>query len=130
MVTINEDLIIQEAAKVMAEQNMGFLVVIGKNGSSLPIGTLTDRDIVVNAIAKGIDIQNTKVSEIIVKNVITANEDQGVYEIIKIMSDNKIRRLPIINNDQVIGIVALDDLLAMLAKEISTLAEIPQKQIS
>jgi len=130
VVTINEDLTVEEAANIMAKQNVGFLVVIKENGNSLPVGSLTDRDIVVSAIAKGVDIQNTKVSEIMDKDVITADENQGIYEIIKIMNNNKIRRLPIVSNDQVVGIVALDDLLIMLAKEIGTLSEIPRNQIS
>jgi len=130
VVTINEDLTIKEAADVMAKQNVGFLVVIKENGSSLPVGSLTDRDIIVNAIVKGLDIENTKVSQVMVKDVIAADETLGVYETIKMMSINKVRRLPVVSGDnQVIGIVTLDDLLIMLANEISTLAEVPQQQI-
>ena len=125
--TVKENATLQEAAKLMADENIGFLVVISDNEAT-PTGTVTDRDIVVKAIAKYLDVTDTKVSEIMCKDLLTLDETQGIGEIIELMSEKKIRRIPIVNNNKVSGVVSMDDLLSLLAKEINTLAEIPREQ--
>jgi signal-transduction protein with cAMP-binding, CBS, and nucleotidyltransferase domain len=130
VITINKNLTIQKAANIMADQNIGCLIVTNESDDAMPIGTITDRDIVVKAIAKDLNLKETNVSEIMAESVSTIDENKGVFEVIRMMSERKIRRLPIVRDNQIIGIVAFDDLIIMLAQEINTLAEIPRQQIA
>lgn len=126
--TVYENSTISDAAKLMAEQDTGFLVVTGRNDLA-PIGSITDRDIVVRSIAIGQDPTESKVSGIMAGDLLTLDENQGTQESIEIMSEKKVRYAPVVSNNRVIGLVSMDDLFSMLAKEINTLAGIPRKQI-
>jgi CBS domain-containing protein len=129
VVTIAEAASIKEAAKVMAEKNIGFLVVTGADGNK-PVGSLTDRDIVVNGIADKGEVVNLKVSDIMHKDLLVLKGEQGVREIIKDMCEKGVRRAPIVENEKLIGIVSIDDLLVLLAKELNEVAELIKKQIT
>ncbi|MFN7095066.1 MAG: CBS domain-containing protein [Burkholderiales bacterium] len=129
VVTIVEAASIKDAAKVMAEKNIGFLVVTGADGNK-PVGSLTDRDIVVNGIAGKGEVTNLKVSDIMHKDLLVLKGEQGVREIIKDMCEKGVRRAPIVENEKLTGIVSIDDLLVLLAKELNEVAELIKKQIT
>ena len=98
---------IEEAAQQMEEGNFGMLPVAAHGRM---IGAISDRDIATRTVAKGLD-PSTEVSEIMTKGIVTAFEDDSVAHAAKLMGDNKIRRLPILNaNKHLVGIVALGDL--------------------
>jgi CBS domain-containing protein len=91
----------------MEEGNFGMLPV---EVHGRMIGAISDRDIATRAVAKGLD-PDTAVSEIMTKGIVTAFEDDSVAQAAKLMGDNKIRRLPILNaNKHLVGIVSLGDL--------------------
>lgn len=97
---------IQEAAQQMLNFNFGMMPV-GENDRM--IGTISDRDITIRAVAEGKD-PNTKVREVMSEGVIYAYEDDSVDDALKLMSDHQVRRLPIVNADKrLVGIVALGD---------------------
>jgi CBS domain-containing protein len=101
------DKTIEEAAQQMEEGNFGMLPV---EVHGRMVGSISDRDIVTRAVAKGLD-PDTEVSEIMTKGIVTAFEDDSVAQAAKLMGDNKIRRLPILNaNKHLVGIVSLGDL--------------------
>jgi CBS domain-containing protein len=101
------DKTIEEAAQQMEQGNFGMLPV---ESQGRMIGAISDRDIAVRAVAKGRE-PDTEVSEIMSKGIVTAFEDTSVADAAKLMSDNKIRRLPILNaNKHLVGIVALGDI--------------------
>jgi len=105
---VSPDTTILEAAKKMASIDSGFLP-IGKDDRLQ--GTITDRDIVINSVAKGSDPKSAKVQEAMTKDVIYCYEDQDVNEAKKIMGDKQIRRLPVLNRDKrLVGVVAMADL--------------------
>jgi CBS domain-containing protein len=99
---------LKEAAEKMKTLDVGALPVC--DGRRL-VGMLTDRDISVRAVAEGRDPLDTEVQEVMTANVVYAFEDQRVEEAAQLMSDNQIRRLPIIDRDKLlVGIVSLGDL--------------------
>jgi CBS domain-containing protein len=101
------DKTIEEAAQQMEEGNFGMLPV---EAHGRVVGAISDRDITTRAVAKGRD-PGTAVSEIMTKGIVTAFEDDSVAHAAKLMGDNKIRRLPILDaNNHLVGIVALGDL--------------------
>ncbi|PLC53993.1 inosine-5-monophosphate dehydrogenase [Pollutimonas nitritireducens] len=104
---LSPDATIKDAARQMRDGDFG-LMPVGENDRL--VGTLSDRDIVVRAVADGRDA-NTKVRDLMSTDVKWAFEDDSVEQAHQIMSDNQIRRLPIVNAEKrLVSIVALGDL--------------------
>lgn len=102
----NSDSVI-EAARIMRDQDTGVVPIV--DGNKI-IGMVTDRDIVVRAIADGKDINNVRVNEIMTKSVRTVKEDAPVNEVLNLMSSAEIRRLPVVNDrNELVGIVSIGD---------------------
>lgn len=116
---IDPDMSIVEAAKKMRDGGFGMLPV---GADDRLIGTISDRDIVIRAIAEGMDT-NTKVRDVMTKGIAWAYEDETVDEAAKIMSQRQVRRLPVVDRDKrLVGIVALGD-FAVESSEIRPAAE-------
>jgi CBS domain-containing protein len=96
---------IQNAARIMRDEDTGAVPVVD-NGR--PVGIVTDRDIVVRAVAEG--QLNRPVREIVSGDVVTARPDMSTKEAAELMSEHQIRRLPVVENDRLVGIVSLGDL--------------------
>jgi CBS domain-containing protein len=105
---IHPDAMICEAAQRMQEHDIGMLPV--SDGEQL-VGTVTDRDLVVRALAKGYDALNTQVKDVMTRNVRYCFEDDEVFTAAQIMEDRQIRRLPVVNSARrLVGIVSVGDL--------------------
>lgn len=116
---ITPDMTIGDAAKEMREGNFGMMPV---EENDRMIGTISDRDIVIRAVAEGMDF-STKVRDVMSKGIAWAYEDETVEEATKIMSERQVRRLPVVNRDKrLVGIVALGD-IAVERSEIEPAAE-------
>jgi CBS domain-containing protein len=96
---------IQNAARIMRDEDTGVVPVVD-NGR--PVGVVTDRDIVVRAIANG--ELNKPVREIVSQEVVTARPDMSTREAAELMSEHQVRRLPVVENDRLVGIVSIGDL--------------------
>lgn len=121
---------VQEAALLMRKSHVGDLIVVDQpEGERIPIGILTDRDIVVSVIALGLDPASLLVGDIMSDDLLTASEGDDVYETIERMRFRGIRRVPVVNpGGGLIGIVSVDDLLEFLAEEMSELSRISSHQ--
>jgi CBS domain-containing protein len=115
-----------EAARLMREHHVGDVVVVMEQaGTRTPVGILTDRDIVVEVVAAGLDPAFVSVGEIALSGLATVDENTGVYETIIYMRDKGIRRMPVVGAEgELIGIVTLDDLIELLAEELNELARL------
>jgi CBS domain-containing protein len=116
---ITPDMTIGDAAKKMRDGNFGMMPV---EEYDRMIGTISDRDIVIRAVAEGMDF-STKVRDVMSKGIAWAYEDETVEEATTIMSERQVRRLPVVNRDKrLVGIVALGD-IALVRSEIEPAAE-------
>ena len=116
---ISPDMTIQEAASQMREGDFGMLPV-GENDRM--IGSVTDRDIAIRAVAAGKD-GSTKVREIMSEGIFWVFEDESVEAVARMMSERQVRRLPVVDrNKRLVGIVALGD-FAVESSEIKPAAE-------
>lgn len=106
---INPSSTLAEAAQLMQKHNVGSIPVCDQGNV---VGIVTDRDIVVRNIALGKNPQNTPVSEIMTTQIKVANPAMDVNEASRIMSQHQIRRLPVVENNQIVGMVTLGDLAA------------------
>jgi CBS domain-containing protein len=106
--TINPDATVLDALAKMAEKNIGSLVVM--DGEEL-IGILTERTYSREVILKGKRSATTRVREIMEKNVIHVRPEQSVDLCMALMTENRVRHLPVIEGKKVIGMVSIGDLL-------------------
>ncbi len=106
VITVDESESIENVAKLMKEYNIG-TVVITKEGKIS--GIVTDRDIVIRAVANGIDPKST-IKNIMTRNVVYGSEKMDILEACELMGKNKIRRLPIVSEDKsVVGMLSIAD---------------------
>ncbi|WP_229072371.1 CBS domain-containing protein [Actinoplanes sp. DH11] len=101
-----------EAARKMSELNVGSLPICGEDNRLH--GMLTDRDIVVKALAQGRNPADVQASELAQGKPITIGADDDAAEILRTMSQYKVRRLPVIDGHQLVGIVAVADVARAL----------------
>lgn len=108
---------VREAAVTMRSQHVGSLVVTElSNGASLPVGILTDRDIVLAVVAKGIDADQVTVADIMTRALVTCAEDDALRDVLEIMRTRGVRRIPVVDARRALrGIVAIDDILLALS---------------
>ena len=104
---INPDSSVTEAAQLMQKHNVGSIPVCDRNGI---LGMVTDRDIVVRNVAHGTDPHSTPVKNVMTSQVTTVSPDMDVSQVSSIMSQNQVRRIPVVDNNMLVGIVALGDL--------------------
>jgi len=104
---------IQDAARIMRDCDTGAVPVVD-NGR--PVGMVTDRDIVVRAVADGGQL-NRPVRDIISGNIVCASPDMSTHEAADLMSEYQVRRLPVVEDDRIVGIVSLGDLAVKEAKD-------------
>jgi CBS domain-containing protein len=120
VVTVSPTAAISEAAYLMMNEDVGALVVVDTD--MRPVGMLTDRDIVVSAMAEGVNPDEATVEQVMTKDLITVDEETDIFEMLSILSENSIRRLPVIRGGKLKGIVSVDDLIVVVATELVNLA--------
>jgi len=105
--TCSPDAPVAGAAQIMSERNCGAVPVV--SGEKV-VGILTDRDIVLRVVAKGKDANMTRCGECMTQSVITASPEMDAHEAADLMARHQIRRLPVVENGRLVGIVALGDM--------------------
>jgi CBS domain-containing protein len=98
---------IQNAARIMRDADTGAVPVV-ENGR--PVGILTDRDIVVRAVAEDGQVANRIVREVVTSTVVCATPEMSTREASELMSEHQVRRLPVVENERLVGIVSIGDL--------------------
>src|SRR6266576_3540609 len=114
--TIDADKPVAYAAKMMKQENVGIAPIV--EGDRL-VGTLTDRDIVVRVVAEGKDPQTVTAREVASTDLVTIDPQQDLDEALRLMASNQFRRLPVVEEGRLIGVLAQAD-VAREAKEKQT----------
>lgn len=120
-ITLSQDSTVIEAAKAMRDADVGPALITDKSGGLH--GIVTDRDIAVRVVAEGLDPSVTKLGEVASTGLATLTPDDSVDAAVKIIREKKVRRIPVIENDRPVGIVAIGD-LALARDERSALADL------
>ena len=131
-IACSRDESIQGAALLMRTHHVGDVIIVDQpDGEQIPVGILTDRDIIVSVIALGLDPASLLVGDIMSDDLLACSENDDVYETIERMRQRGIRRMPVVNaHGALSGIVSVDDLLGFLAEEMGELARIAPHQQS
>jgi CBS domain-containing protein len=126
VVITEKSLSVVKAARLMRTHHVGDLVVTEEmNGRKHPVGIVTDRDIVVEVVAAGVSPEMLKVGDIMGPEVATVTEGEGLFEALRYMRDKGVRRMPVVDREGgLVGILTLDDLLTLLAEEMTELAKL------
>ena len=121
---------LDEAARVMRERHVGCLVVVDETPEGRAVaGLLTDRDIVTAVVAKGLDATTLRVGDVMTEDVATVREDDALHDVIAVMRRHRVRRVPVTASQQrLVGLIALDDVLRVLADDLLALAQTASDQ--
>jgi CBS domain-containing protein len=120
------------AARLMRRHHVGSVVVVADSGGMrVPLGVVTDRDIVVEVTATDLDPNTITVGDIMRREVVTVRADEDVLEAMLIMRTNGVRRLPVVTAEgKLLGVVAFDDLLDLVTEQLTLLNRIVPKEQS
>ena len=126
VVCCGPDTTVREASRTMRHRHVGDLIVVDDpKGDRVPIGIVTDRDLVLEVLGNGLDPDHTTVAQLMRKPVVIANEDEQVTPVIARMRMHAVRRVPVVDaQGATVGIITLDDLLRLLVSEAGALLEI------
>lgn len=126
VVCAGRDTTVSAAAHIMRERHVGNLIVVDEvDGARLPVGIVTDRDIVLGVISLKLDPDIFTVGDLLHGELITARDTQGIFETIEQMRTQGVRRMPIVNEKgYLVGIVSLDDLVRLIASELNEIANL------
>ena len=130
VVFATREMSLPEAAQLMRKHHVGDLVVVDDvDGKRVPVGIVTDRDMVIEVIAKSLDFDEFSVGDIMSPQLVSVQEKEGVFETIRLMRAKGIRRIPVINQQGgLAGIVSADDMLDLLAEEMAELAKVAPRE--
>jgi CBS domain-containing protein len=126
LVMADKDATVQQAATLMRQHHVGTLVVIANGAEGIQVvGIVTDRDLVIEAVARGLDVKQTAVGRLAENKLAVVADGASVEEAIDAMKKRAVRRLLVANEaGKLCGIVSLDDLLDALAHDVAALARI------
>jgi CBS domain-containing protein len=127
-IVATRDMTIAAAAALMRNHHVGSVIVVDRiaGGLSLPLGIVTDRDLVIEVMATGLDPKAITVGDIMAPELATivATEDTGAA--VRLMRVKGVRRLPVVNEDgRLLGLVSFDDVLGVVVEDLQELAETP-----
>jgi CBS domain-containing protein len=118
VITVTVDDTIDEVVETMRTHNVGSVVVVDRGN---PRGIITDRDLVIYAMD---DAANLTARNVMAEDLFTVDIDSDVFTVINEMYERKVRRVPVLENGDLVGIVTLDDFVGLLAAELEKLAAI------
>lgn len=113
--TLDDTLTLRQAAEKLAGSNVGSMPVIGSDGK--PCGMLTDRDLVVKGLAKGLDVDSATVEECCSHELVTVSVDDDAAAVAKALASHQLRRVPVVDGDQIVGIISQADVARELPNQ-------------
>ena len=123
--TIGSNVDAHGAARVMDEGDVGSVVVVEDDR---PIGIVTDRDLMLRVVREGVNPDEATVEDVMTENPETVDADTGVYELFGHIADASVRRMPVVDGDELVGIVTVDDLVRLLSEELESLCAVIESE--
>lgn len=120
--TASSDTTIRRIARQMTDRRVGAVVIVSGSGSI--DGIVTERDIMSDVVAEGKDPENTTAEDIMTKEVITIDPSQDLEDAADIMTKNKIKKLPVVLQGKLVGIITASDLIAYEEKLVEKVAQL------
>ena len=126
--SISKDQSVRQALILMSEKNIGAIIIVDNN--DFPIGIFSERDYARKVILKGKNSKDTLLEEVMTKELITVTRNYKIDQCMKIMIEKRIRHLPVLENNKIIGMISIGDVLKIMIKEQKELIDHLQKFIT
>lgn len=114
IISVSPNSMVIDALHVLADNNIGAVVVMENNKL---VGIFSERDYVRKGIIKGRSAKDTPVSELMTANVFTITPEKTTHDVMKLFSEKHFRHLPVVEDDQVIGVISVSDIVNATLKE-------------
>lgn len=124
LVSADAERSVRELCQLMGEQKVGCIVI---ESDDEPAGILTDRDVAM-AFGAGKPIGEWTAADIMNRDPFTADADDGIFELCAAMSEHGVRRVPVVEDGELFGIVTLDDLVVLLEDEMRNISQVIRKE--
>ena len=119
------DLSIAEAAVLMRRHHVGDVLVLESSSSRVPVGIVTDRDIVVEIVAARLDPSSLTLRDVLAAPLISTHEEESCEDTVRLMSLHGVRRMPVLDSDnRLVGVITLDDLLPYFSAPLAQLSHL------
>ncbi|HAT1822115.1 TPA: CBS domain-containing protein [Legionella pneumophila] len=127
---MNGDESVKQAAELMLAHNVGDIVLVEElKGRRVPIGIVTDRDLVVEVMALDVNPEELAVQDIVTRSVLVAREEDSLIDSLAFMQEKGVRRLPVVDNDdELVGIITIDDITELLAEMLHKVVGVVDRQ--
>ena len=126
VVIMNRHESVLDAARLMREQHVGDVVVVDEHeGRRIPVGIISDRDVIVEVLAKEVSLESVTVGDVMSNHLLIAQEGDEFLDTIKRMRTRGVRRVPVVDATGVlVGILTLDDLIELISEQLSDLVRL------
>jgi len=114
------DATVRALADLMAHYAVGCIVI--RDADRRPIGIVTDRDLACRVVARGLDPEKTIAADVATKPVHCIRTDDSLEQVIARMREANVRRMPVVRDEKLVGLVTLDDLVVQIGREIASLS--------
>jgi CBS domain-containing protein len=130
VVTVEKSAPVARAARLMRQYHVGSVVVVADGSDPpRPIGILTDRDLTIEVLAQEVPAETVTAGDLMAPELLTAREEDGVWETIMRMRAMGVRRLPVVSrHSHLVGILTMDDLLQFIVGELSDLVKLVRRE--
>jgi len=130
VVVVSKSEPVSEAISLMRSHHVGDVVVVETTATGAkPVGILTDRDIVLEILAEGVDLGTVSIGDVMSYELTTVTQDTKLIDTIKLMRDDGVRRIPVVNQQGVLeGLLSMDDILELLAEQLTDIVGLINKE--
>lgn len=108
---VTPDTPVQDAARLMKNEDVGIIPVVESQGSRKLVGVITDRDIAIRVVAEGVASSSSSVRDVMTSNITTSAPGDSVKDVMELMGREQVRRIPIVDKGQLVGIIAQADIV-------------------
>lgn len=119
VVTEPPDTSIADVVRTMQRESVASVVIVDDGD---PVGLVTDRDLAMLVLDAEFDAEETPVSEVVPTNLVTVDADAGVYDLVQLLSEQGVRRVPVVDDGDLVGIISLSDVVVLLGMELQHVA--------
>jgi CBS domain-containing protein len=126
VVTADPETTTREISRLLEEENVGSVIV---TEDKTPVGIVTDRDLALEVIGEGKDSATITAADVMTEDLFTVETDESIYDVLEGMRERGVRRVPVLEDGELAGIVTLDDFLVLLTSELENVSGVVQAGI-
>lgn len=126
VVTADPGTTTREISKLLGQENVGSVIITEE---ATPVGIVTDRDLALEVIGEGKDSATITAEDVMTTDLFTVETDESIYDVLEGMRERGVRRVPVVEDGDLAGIVTLDDFLVLLTSELENISGVVQAGI-